>query len=173
MTILTMPIGAVFQAIAAIQQGKGAVDRIDEVLELPREDDGASAPAQAPGFDGAGRGSLLVFRDVWFGYGDREPILRGVSFELPRRGHVALIGGSGSGKSTILSLIERFYEPERGEILFEGQDARTINPDDYRTRIGLVEQDAPVLYGTLRENMTYGAPAADASELRRVIELAS
>ncbi|MDX6721456.1 MAG: hypothetical protein QOJ63_3710 [Solirubrobacteraceae bacterium] len=172
MTNLTMPIGALFQAISTIQQGTGALERIDEVMELPREDDPACAPPAADG-DGDGKGCVLAFRDVWFSYDERQPVLRGVSFDLPRRGHVALIGGSGAGKSTIFSLVERFYEPDRGEILFDGRDVRTIAADEYRAQIGLVEQEAPVLHGTLRENLTYGAPEAGAEDLRRVIALAN
>jgi ABC-type multidrug transport system fused ATPase/permease subunit len=174
MTNLTMPIGALFQGISTIQQGTGALKRIDEVLELPQEDAHAFPRADARPAGSGQRGCVLAFRDVWFGYAvEREPVLRGVSFQLPQRGHIALIGGSGAGKSTVFSLIEGFYAPDRGEILLEGRDLRTIDPDEYRARIGLVDQDAPMLYGTLRENLTYGAPDANAQELQRAIELAN
>ncbi len=173
MTHLSMSIGALFQGISTIQQGTGALKRIDEVLALPREDDPVSGPTLEPEVDRGGRPPVLAFRDVWFSYDGREPVLRGVSFELPRRGHIALIGGSGAGKTTIFSLIEHFYEIDSGEIRFEGHDVRVIGPDEYRARIGLVDQDTPVLYGTLRENVTYAAPHAGAEELRRVIELAN
>jgi len=123
----------------------GALDRIHEVLELPREDEHQSAPPETSETDDKGRNCVLASRDVWFSYDEREPVLRGVSFELPRRGHVALIGGSGAGKSTVFSLVERFYEPDSGEILFEGRDIQTIAADEYRAQIGLVEQEAPEL----------------------------
>jgi ABC-type multidrug transport system fused ATPase/permease subunit len=114
---------------------------------------------------------LLEFRDVWFRYQPDEPVLRGVSFAVPHRGHLALIGRSGAGKSTIFSLVERFYRPDRGEILFNGQDIATLGCQEYRARVGLVEQHAPVLYGTLRDNLVYGAPNAQDDEIRRVIDL--
>jgi ABC-type multidrug transport system fused ATPase/permease subunit len=172
MLTLTMPIGALFQAMSTIQQGKGALQRIDEVLELPQEERNASRQV-APKAIGEGWGPVLAFRDVWFSYDERQPVLRGVSFDLPRLGHIALIGRSGAGKSTVFSLIERFYELDRGEILFEGRNVRASGPDEHRARIGLVEQEAPVLYGTLRENLTYSAPQASEQELHRVIQLAN
>jgi ATP-binding cassette subfamily B protein/ATP-binding cassette subfamily C protein len=98
--------------------------------------------------------------------------LRGVSLCVPSRGHVALIGPSGAGKSTIVALIERFYDPDRGQILLDGSDVTTLSRDACRQKIGLAEQDSPVLYGTLRENIAYGAPQATAQDIERVVALA-
>jgi ABC-type multidrug transport system fused ATPase/permease subunit len=115
----------------------------------------------------------LEFRDVWFAYDSERPVLRGVSFEVPRRGRVALIGLSGAGKSTLFALTERFYDPDRGQILFCGSDVRAIDRWEYRSRIGLIEQHVPVLYGTLRDNLTYTRPDADEHEIERVVDLAN
>jgi ABC-type multidrug transport system fused ATPase/permease subunit len=104
MTYLTVPIGNAFQALSAIQQGTGALQRVNDVLALPREDSATAdqpppepGPAQKHGRPAERQPPVLEFRDVWFGYGSDQPVLRGVSLCVPRRGHVALIGPSGAG----------------------------------------------------------------------------
>lgn len=180
MIYLTTPIGSVFQAVSAMHQGTGALQRINEVLALPREPDadpaGSVALDRKPAAvvartDASDPAPVLEFRDVWFGYDAQRPVLRGVSFQVPARSHIALIGRSGAGKSTIFALAERFYDPDRGQILFYGSDVRLIRRQDYRARIGLVEQHSPVLYGTLRDNLIYTAPDASEDDTQRVVEL--
>lgn len=169
-TYLLGPIGAAFEALSAIQQGAGALERIDEVFHLPLEpagaagDGGESVPPAAP---------VLEFRDLWFGYERGRPVLSGASFEVPQRCHVALIGHSGAGKSTVFALAERFYVPDRGQILFDGVDISTMDVRDYRSKVGLVEQHAPLLHGTLRENITYAVPDASPYEIGRAVDLAN
>ncbi|MEV1079646.1 ABC transporter ATP-binding protein [Streptomyces sp. NPDC050211] len=175
MLYLMSPVAAVFQALSTMRQGLGALRRISEVLDLPGEtgpepERRPATPAQAASVVPAV--PVLEFQDVRFHYEPGRLVLRGVSFTVPRRGHVALIGSSGAGKSTVFALAERFYDPDAGRVLFEGRDIRTLGPAEHRARIGLVEQHAPVLYGTLRENLLYAAPGADPAELDRVIELA-
>ncbi|WKX73385.1 ABC transporter ATP-binding protein [Streptomyces sp. XD-27] len=171
MLYLIAPLGAVFQAVSTMVQGTGALRRITEVLDLPREPE--APPARRPEAPERRRDTpVLEFRDVWFAYDPLRPVLRGVSFRVPPKGHVALVGSSGVGKSTVFALAERFYDPDRGQVLFEGRDLRQLGHAEHRARIGLVEQHAPVLYGTLRENLLYAAPDAGADELDRVIELA-
>jgi ABC-type multidrug transport system fused ATPase/permease subunit len=177
MIYLVEPIGTLFQSLSTMEQGTGAYRRVTEVLTLPTEQDtvsepGAQEPDRASGSGGRTRAPVLEFRDVWFGYQPRRPVLRGVSFEVPEHSHVALIGDSGVGKSTVFALIERFYDPEHGRILFDGRDIRALGRADHRGRVGLVEQHSPVLYGTLRENLTYAVPDAEQDELDRVVELA-
>jgi ABC-type multidrug transport system fused ATPase/permease subunit len=92
------------------------------------------------------------------------PVLRGVNFGAPRGKRTALVGPSGAGKSTILALIERFYDPKAGVVRLGGLDIRTLDRADLRAQIGYVEQDAPVLAGTLRDNLTLAA--SDASDAR-------
>ncbi|WP_258053018.1 ABC transporter ATP-binding protein [Streptomyces sp. Ru73] len=195
MLYLMAPVSAVFQASSALRQGLGALHRITEILDLPDESEPAgphktaaptgeqAAPSAAGGPATASPSRcappashhdvpVLEFQDVWFGYDPDRPVLRGVSFQVPRCGHVALIGRSGAGKTTVFALTERFYDPDAGRILYEGQDIRTIGQAAHRARIGLVEQHAPVLHGTLRENLLYAAPDAGPDELDRAIELA-
>jgi ATP-binding cassette subfamily B protein len=87
-------------------------------------------------------------------------VLHGVSFTVPRGKRTALVGPSGAGKSTILALIERFYDVDAGEVRFGGLDVRSLERTPLREQIGYVEQDAPVLAGSLRDNLTLSAPYA-------------
>jgi ATP-binding cassette subfamily B protein len=132
-----------------------------------------SAPS---GPDGAEPGEpaapAVEFRAVWFGYRPDRPVLRDLSFTVPRRGHIALVGPSGAGKSTALELLERFYDPDHGEILLHGADVRALSLQTARHRVNLVEQNAPVLQGSLRDNITYAAPDASDAEIDEVVHTA-
>ncbi len=166
LTYLTTPVGAIFQAVSAVQQGAGALQRVNEVLALPREPVSARVATAGGAADGHASPCMLELEDVWFGYEPGRPVLRGLSLRVPERGQVSLVGPSGSGKSTVFGLIERFYEPDRGRLLFRGRDARDVPFDEYRGAIGLVEQDCPVLAGTLRENLVYSGSSIDDDDLR-------
>ncbi|MFF4529282.1 ABC transporter ATP-binding protein [Streptomyces sp. NPDC001407] len=122
---------------------------------------GTTAPTASP---------ALEFHDVWFGHDPQRPVLRGASFHLPRQGPSVLLGHSGAGKSTVVDLIERFHDPDRGRILLHGTDIRHVPLAEHRSRIGLVEQECPILYGTLRDNLSYAAPGTDDEHLLRVLE---
>ncbi|REE96751.1 ABC transporter ATP-binding protein [Thermomonospora umbrina] len=168
MVYLTGPLGSLFEAVGVIRQGSGAVHRINEALSWPPEREGEVVPPQEPSRESR---TLLEFQDVRFAYEPGRPVLHDVSFEVPRHGHVAIIGPSGAGKSTVFALIERFYDPDGGRILFDGHDVRRLDRGRYRSLIGLVEQDCPMLYGTLRDNLAYAVPDADPEDLDGVIAL--
>lgn len=97
------------------------------------------------------------------------PVLHGVDFTVQRGTRVALVGPSGAGKSTILGLIERFYDPEQGTVSLFGADLRALDRVELRAQLGYVEQDAPVLAGTLRDNLRLGAPHATDEACARVL----
>jgi len=97
------------------------------------------------------------------------PVLHDVSFDVARGTRVALVGPSGAGKSTVLGLVERFYDPDAGAISLHGADLRTLDRGELRAQLGYVEQDAPVLAGTVRENLRLGAPDASDAECERVL----
>lgn len=177
MFLLMRPIFTAVGAISSVQSALGALARIQEILNLPTE--------EADGHEFASRKArnktAIEFKKVSFGYapapateeqpaGEEREVLSQVSFKIQRGTRVALVGPSGAGKSTIFSLIERFYEPTSGEILLDGQKVSDISREALRAQIGYVEQDAPVLAGSIRENLLIGRPDATEDQLRKVLE---
>src|SRR5690606_37871534 len=161
------PIQAVVGAITQYQTGSAALARIQEALRLPAEP--ADGPAELPG-QGA-RPASLAFDDVRFRYAEDLPYVHhGVTFAVPAQGLTAFVGPSGAGKTTVFSLIERFYEPESGVITFDGRDLGDWELSRLRASIGYVEQDAPVLSGSLRDNLLLGNPEADEGTVTRVLK---
>ncbi|MBF4608730.1 ABC transporter ATP-binding protein [Curtobacterium sp. VKM Ac-1393] len=191
--MMIMPLGQAMGAAVAVAQALGALGRIEEILHLPTEaqDDAAARPAAAVATDDA-----IAFEHVTFRYAaaadasgadgaeglpggpdhlddDRpadDAVLHDVSFRVPRGSRVALVGPSGAGKSTTLALIERFYDPTEGVIRLGGIDVRGIDRAELRAQIGYVEQDAPVLAGTIRANLLLGSPDATEDDCVRVLE---
>jgi ATP-binding cassette subfamily B protein len=96
-------------------------------------------------------------------------VLKGVTFEVPRGSRVALVGPSGAGKSTVFALIERFYDPDAGVVRLDGRDVRGMPRDELRAQIGYVEQDAPVLAGSLRDNLKLASPEATDAQCIQVL----
>ncbi len=112
----------------------------------------------------------MRFRDVGFAYATGGSVLHGTSFIAPTGRRTALVGPSGAGKSTVFALIERFYEVSSGAVVVGDQDVRDLDRAELRGRMAYVEQDAPVLAGTLRDNLLLGRPAAVDSELLTALE---
>ena len=158
------PIAGIANGAVQLQAGIAAVHRLEDVGELAvEEDDGLTAAA-------GGDGPLVRFDEVGFRYRDDGPmVLEGVSLEIPARGLYALVGPSGAGKTTLFALLERFYDPTEGSIAFAGRDLRAWPRAELRSAIAYVEQEAPVLAGTLRGNLLYAAPEATEEELRAVV----
>lgn len=175
---LVLPLSSVFRAVGLIQRGMGAYQRIAQALTLPAEPEPTKPPparvqVREPAHPAAaGEHPALALREVCFAYARDRPVLRGVSFTVPHRRQVALVGLSGAGKSTIFALVARFYEPDRGTLLFDGQPATELSRTACRERIALVDQNTHVLHGTLRDNITYAVPDASDAEIQRVVELA-
>ncbi|WP_439692069.1 ABC transporter ATP-binding protein [Curtobacterium sp. SP.BCo] len=175
--MMIMPLGQAMGAVVAVAQALGALGRIEEILHLPTEaqDDGAVRTAAAVETDDA-----ITFEHVTFRYAsspdtnaagaEDQAVLHDVSFRVPRGSRVALVGPSGAGKSTTLALIERFYDPTDGVIRLGGVDVRGLDRAELRGQIGYVEQDAPVLAGTIRANLLLGSPDATEDDCVRVLE---
>ncbi|NEC18010.1 ABC transporter transmembrane domain-containing protein [Streptomyces parvus] len=163
------PIGGLVEGWTGLQSGLAAVRRIDEVESLPGEPAEKTGGLKQKG-DGDGGPLGVTFQDVTFGYGDeRAPAHQGVTFDVPAGGMVALVGPSGAGKSTVFSLLERFYDHEAGTITVGGRDIRDWPLAELRGSLAYVEQDAPVLAGTLRENLLFAAPDAEEKELTAAV----
>ncbi|MFI0978640.1 ABC transporter ATP-binding protein [Streptomyces sp. NPDC021093] len=158
------PISQMVQAVTEYQVGSAAVARIVEAEKLDVEEPGtALAPV-------GGGPAKVAFEGVAFRYRDDLPYVHhGVDFDVPGGGMTAFVGPSGAGKTTVFGLIERFYEATGGRVLVDGRDVRDWPLAELRAAIGYVEQDAPVLAGTLRENLVFAAPDATDEAIREVL----
>jgi ABC-type multidrug transport system fused ATPase/permease subunit len=164
---LMPPVNQLAGAVTQYQVGAAAVARIQEAEALPVEPT-SPPPAEPPNSDNLP--AAVAFDNVSFRYGPDLPVVHDrVSFATPAGGMTAFVGPSGAGKTTVFSLIERFYEPDSGRVLVDGTDVLDWPIAQLRAVIGYVEQDAPVLSGTLRENLLFGAPQATEDDLRQVL----
>lgn len=138
-----------------------------DILRQPNEiSDAPDAPALVVS------AGAVRFDDVHFAYDPARPILRGLSFEAPAGKTVAIVGPSGAGKSTISRLIFRFYQPQQGRILIDGQDISTVSLESLRASIGMAAQDNVLFNDTIRYNILYGRPEASEEEMRAAAALA-
>ncbi len=165
---LMSPIQQLQEAASEYQVAAAAVARIQEAERLPVEPSGRAGAAPATSLTPA----AVAFEQVRFRYRPELPeVHHGVSFMIPPRGMTAFVGPSGAGKTTVFSLIERFYEPDSGRVLLDGIDVCHWPIAQLRAAIGYVEQDAPVLSGSLRENLLLGAPNATDAEVADVLRI--
>ncbi|MEU6380132.1 ABC transporter ATP-binding protein [Streptomyces sp. NPDC046909] len=167
---LVSPLVMLFMSLGELQQGRAAIDRVRELAAIEAEpaahapDRVSGTPANAPSVE---------FRNVTFSYADAgTPALSEVSFSLPPTGVTAIVGPSGAGKTTLFQLVERFHEPDSGTVRLAGQDVTALGLDQLRSRIGLVEQGAPLMRGTVRENLTYANPRAGAEDIAEALAAA-
>ena len=168
------PLATLFTSVTDLQRGLGAMSRLREVLDSSVEPYESGTPYD----HSTGRRNLpelpaLLFASVNFAYEPDDPILHEVYISVPRRSLTALVGPSGAGKSTLFALAERLRDPQSGTIRLDGVDLKELPLEEVRRRIGLVEQDAPVFWGSLRENLLYSAPEATEEELEETLDLAN
>lgn len=157
------------QLIVTLTKAMASGTRIAEVLELqPDMTDDAADAAVADGSD-----TVLEFDNVSFEYsGSKEDALSGISFKLKRGQNIGIIGGTGSGKSTLVNLIPRFYDATSGSVKIDGTDVRNMSFKQLRGKIGYVPQKASLLTGTIRENMRWRNENADDNEIINALKTA-
>ncbi|MEU6646579.1 ABC transporter ATP-binding protein [Saccharomonospora sp. NPDC046836] len=163
------PITELSQNTTALQSGIAAAGRIRQVDVLDVEPS-ATPGADLPRPNGQDTEAVLEVRDVVAAYGpDAEPAVHGVSLAIPRRGHTAIVGPSGAGKTTLFSLILRFLEPRAGSLLLDGRPYRDYSHAQLRSRLAYVEQETPIVPGTIRDNLLLSDPGATDAELREAL----
>ena len=166
------PLRQMAERFTQIQGGLTAVERIGELLEEPLEivDHGSSlgstnvslvASTLLQNASSSQARGEVVFEDVDFAYRKDEPILRDLSFRIAPGEHVALVGPTGSGKTTVIRLLCRLYEPQRGRILLDGQDIRSLPLQELRRQLGVVLQDTFLFSGTVADNLRLDRPLDD------------
>ncbi len=166
---LVLPLGQLLRVWTVLQAGLAALTRIDEVLDVEVEEDG-DAVQTADDVPVDHDAPLLVFDHVAFSYADGTPALVDAHFSVPAGTRTAVVGPSGAGKSTLLSLVERFHDVSGGAVCMGGVDVRDMPRAALRARMGYVEQDAPVLAGTLASNLRLAAPDASDADLLAALE---
>ena len=189
--ILLSPLGQMMAAVSELRASLASLERVNEIFDLPQEDEvdvvnllpQATLNLSAPALRRRrSRAPAIEFEDVYFTYGAREfgtgleddpdsLVLHGLNLTVPEGRRVAIVGPSGAGKSTVLQLVERFYDVDGGAIRVFGKDIRDYSREDLRRHLGYVEQDSPVLSGTLRQNLTLGTPDADDSSCLQALAM--
>jgi len=163
---VVMPATQVAQFFNQVQKARGATDSILELLGTPTEPQGQGlVPHQAP--------QTVSFDSVHFAYTAGQSILKGVSFELEPGTVTAIVGPSGGGKTTVFSLLERFYTPGAGTIRWGDQDVADLDLEAWRSLIGYVSQDSPLLAGTIRDNIAYGLGEVTEDQVRQAAAAAN
>jgi ABC transporter fused permease/ATP-binding protein len=164
-------MGSFAELYSQIQRALGASQRVRELLQEQPEELEDPLHATAPSSDGVAYSRLygdVVFEQVAFSYPSRKevPVLRDISLAAKAGEKIALVGPSGAGKSTIVSVLLRFYEPERGRILIDGRDAREYTRNELRRQMAIVPQDVLLFGGSIADNIAYGKPGATEEEIR-------
>ncbi|GHD89583.1 ABC transporter ATP-binding protein [Streptomyces naganishii] len=154
------PVQQLSQVFDGYQQASVSLGRIQELLQEPTSTRPADAPLDVPALRGE-----IAFENVRFAYGDGEEALSGIDLRIPAGQTVAFVGETGAGKSTLVKLVARFYDPTGGRVTADGTDLRELDLTAYRHRLGVVPQEAYLFPGTVRDAIAYGRPDATDAEV--------
>ncbi|MET9252338.1 ABC transporter ATP-binding protein [Streptomyces sp. NPDC003717] len=154
------PVQQLSQVFDGYQQAAVSLGRIQELLREPTSTEAPERPREVRELRGA-----LAFEDVDFAYGTGEEALTGIDLRIPAGQTVAFVGETGAGKSTLVKLVARFYDPTGGRVTVDGQDLRALDLTAYRHRLGVVPQEAYLFPGTVRDAIAYGRPEATDAEV--------
>jgi ABC-type multidrug transport system fused ATPase/permease subunit len=167
--IIFGPISNFSRVYISIQQSIAAVQRIFEILDIK-----ADIEESPSAIDMVQTKGEIIFRNVCFSYnGDKTKVLDRVNLKIFAGETIALVGPSGVGKTTIVNLIFRFYDPQNGQILIDGVDIRRLTIDSLRKQIGLVPQEVVLFNTTIKENIAYGKLDASEEEIIQAAEIAN
>lgn len=163
------PVGMLGMIITLMAQASASATRIFEILDAKSDVTNKEGAIDLPDIQG-----VVEFKDVGFRYfGSSEPVLSGVSFMAQPGQTIALLGATGSGKSSIINLIPRFYDATEGAILIDGHDVRDVTLDSLRRQIGIVLQETNLFGGTIRDNIAFGRPEATLEEVTAAAKAAA
>lgn len=165
--VLVLPIVQMSNIGSQITEGFAGLDRTQELLSMLKE---GEEPERTELMDTV-KGDI-VFDEVAFGYEEGKEVIHGISFDAPAGSVTALVGSSGSGKTTIAGLAASFLKPDKGTITVDGIDLSSVKLDSYRAHLGVVLQDDFLFEGTIRENILFSRPDATEQEVRQAIEAA-
>ncbi|MFB0621173.1 ABC transporter ATP-binding protein [Streptomyces sp. AGS-58] len=154
------PVQQLSQVFDGYQQATVSLGRIQELLREPTSTESAGEPLEVLSLRGD-----IAFEDVHFAYGDEEEALSGIDLRIPAGQTVAFVGETGAGKSTVVKLVARFYDPTAGRVTADGTDLRALDLTSYRHRLGVVPQEAYLFPGTVRDAIAYGRPGATDAEV--------
>ena len=163
------PVRHLSHAWEAIQEALAGAERVSELL---REEPDIVDQPDAIEYRGRARGKVS-FENVSFSYLTDRPILRNINLEIPAASVVALVGPTGVGKSTLASLVPRFYDVNEGRIMLDGHDTRDLTIESLRRQISIVLQDVFLFHGTVRENILFGRPGAGDEEMKEAARVAN
>jgi ABC-type multidrug transport system fused ATPase/permease subunit len=145
------------------------LERIYQIMDIPEDADDMTTSKNP---DSTAEKGEVEFRNVTFGYTKERPVLKNVSFKINPAEKIAILGATGSGKTSLVYLIPRFYDPDSGSILIDGKDVKTFRLSDLRHKIGLVLQDVFIFTGTLKDNIAFSKPDASIEEIKTAAKLA-
>nr|WP_030749950.1 ABC transporter ATP-binding protein [Streptomyces griseus] len=154
------PVQQLSQVFDGYQQAAVSLGRMQELLQEPTSTAAAAEPREVLSLRGE-----LAFEDVSFAYGTEEAALTGIDLRIPAGQTVAFVGETGAGKSTLVKLVARFYDPTSGRVTADGADLRDLDLTSYRHRLGVVPQEAYLFAGTVRDAIAYGRPGATDAEV--------
>lgn len=162
------PIRAFQRTISGVQMGMGAIDRINEFMNVQPQVSEAATAKPLQRIEGT-----LSMENVSFAYQPENPVVQDVTFSVPARQKVAIVGASGAGKSTLVDLLLRFYDPHAGQICIDGHDIREATLDSLRSHIGVVFQEPFLFRGTVADNIRFGRLDASDEEVIAAAEAAN
>jgi ABC-type multidrug transport system fused ATPase/permease subunit len=166
-SLLIMPLRMLGMWIGQSQRATASGERIFQVLDEPEEIAERSGAVELP--PGEGR---ITFEGVTFGYDPERPVLDGIELDVEPGRSIAVIGHTGSGKTTLTALVPRFYDVTTGRVLVDGTDVRDVTLTSLRRSIAVISQDPFLFSTTVRENIAFGAPDATDEEVERAARLA-